>query len=125
MPSEALPFSEAAREAAAFADFAAQHERSPRGREAAREGWSLVSDGVRFACHARTLPILAAAVKADPRAKACLDLAALTDDELVERVARAYRGYGHDYRTAGWRRTRAVEVLAALGLPVAEREVTG
>ena len=32
---------------------------------------------------------LAAAVDADPRAKACLKLAALSDEELVERVARA------------------------------------
>ncbi len=95
-PSEqALPFSEVAREAAA--------------------GW--VGGDVAWADD-----MLAAAVDADPRAKAFLKLAALTDEELVGRLAAAFEnrvgttiGVGDGMRAA----------VAALGLPVAEQEPTG
>jgi hypothetical protein len=78
---------------------------------------------------------LAAAVNADPRAKACLRLAALSDEEQRRRVLRVLEspperrrewphGYGYeqpDEPFDQWRERIAAEVLAALGLP-AEQE---
>ncbi len=100
-PSEqALPFSEAAREAHSEAIAAAFGACS-----------SITTDAA-----------LTAAVNADPRAKACLALAALTDEELVERVATHLDHFG-------WNRSSLMAdcraVLAALGLPVDEQEPTG
>ncbi len=106
MPSEqALPFSEAAREAAArtFPYWLVSDPREQRRR----------ADG-----------IIAAAVNADPRAKAFLKLAALSDEELVERVAVALRVEGAALAPMRHYRRQARVVLAALGLPVAE-ETTG
>lgn len=147
-PSEQV-FSEAAREAAASAisgefgygdcfaacDLEGGHE---------RERWLQLAAAS-----------LAAAVDADPRAKACLKLAALTDEEREQIVADIVgpridircgqcAGTGSDLRSnldctpckatgyvmrwQPWRerqaRELAAEVLAALGLPVAEQEAT-
>ncbi len=118
---QALPFSEAAREAAA-------------DRLVDLYGF-VPNPGA-----ATVRSILAAAVDADPRAKAFLKLAALSDEELVDRFATAlaaYNGYdlssvrerpahGDDERWAQCDyRQQARAVLAALGLPVAEQETTG
>ncbi len=115
-PSEALPFSEAAREAAALRALA-------RGFD---YEYLFDDDGENpdepytadYWCHGAR-QILAAAVNADPRLKAFLRLAALSDEELVERVLSdlsEWRG-AEDYRREVIR-----AVLAALGLPVAERD---
>ncbi len=96
-PSEqALPFSEAAREAAA------ETLRYLDAHSVLSDGWAPM--------------ILAAAVDADQRLNAFLKLAALSDEELVERVVRAlarFRFSDHDDARA---------ILADLGLPVAEQE---
>ncbi len=59
---------------------------------------------------------LAAAVDADPRLAAFLKLAALTDEELRQRVEDALVKHAHESR-----RPKAVAILAALGLPVVEQ----
>ncbi len=111
VPNEAVPFSEAAILAA----------------EKLERAWSTHGGyypGVRA--------YLAAAVGADPRLEACVRLAALSDEELVERVARevaagsehgaAYLKFGDDHTSADHWHAIARAVLAVLGLPVAERE---
>ncbi len=104
-PSEqALPFSEAAREAAALA-FLQARGASPESS---------------YTIMRPTDAALAAAVDADPRAKAFLKLAALTDEELRQRVEDALVKHAHESR-----RPKAVAILAALGLPVAEQETRG
>ncbi len=114
-PSEqAVPFSEAAREAAARA-------MDPMyGRRTAIGG---TRDAIVLAEADR---ILTAAVNADPRAKSFLKLAALSDEELVERVARALLSEGafgdfvpfddrEQIRAEAY--VDASAALAALGLP--------
>ncbi len=105
-PSEqALPFSEAAREAAT------QTLRYLDTHGVLSDGWAPM--------------VLAAAVKADPRLNAFLGLAALSDAELRHRVVLALEGCveieeavdaGADLDSV------AQAVLADLGLPVAEQE---
>ncbi len=110
-PSEqALPFSEAAREAAA------ETLRYLDAHSVLSDGWAPM--------------ILAAAVDADQRLNAFLKLAALSDEERVERVAGALLSqFGpvpveerDGYVAEAHADARAV--LAALGLPVAEQETT-
>ncbi len=110
-PSEqALPVSEAAREAAARALYPSLGVDSPAFRHAQ--------------ARAKATGALAAAVDADPRAKAFLGLAALSDAELRHRVVLALEGCveieeavdaGADLDSV------AQAVLADLGLPVAEQ----
>ncbi len=101
-PSEqALPFSKAAIEAAARV-MRNQHPHY------------VLSDG--FAAD-----ILIAAVNADPRVKAFLKLAALTDEELVERVARALFAVSEHGAFADDVANARV-ALAAMGLPVDEQD---
>ncbi len=116
--NQALPFSEAAIKAA---------DRAFEQPHGGRSDLEITRDA------------LTAAVNADPRSKAFLELARLSDEELVERVAAAlaaHDGYdldrvperpahGNDERWAqsDYRR-QAAAVLAALGLPVDEQEVT-
>ncbi len=119
---QALPVSEAAREAAALASFAKSYEHHYRGQQAAREQWAEAGESVQAAFYAKSDPILAAAVDADPRLKAFLRLAALSDEELVERVARALvPNYRARAFTEAADRHTARKALAALGLPVGER----
>ncbi len=124
-PSEqALPFSEAAREAAARAwtgdifDNWVTHknDRLRSVREAADLCIARAMDKASAA--------LTAAVNADPRLKAAAELA-LSDEELVERVAVALRVEGAALAPMRHYRRQARVVLAALGLPVAEGEGTG
>jgi hypothetical protein len=127
-PSEALPFSEAAREAAATIE--RFEVRGPYGvSECAARGEAdrLAADRGRLYPHLGPFtvePVRYIRVD-DPRAKAFLKLAALSDEELVERVAMALlRGvpYPGSDRPDDATMDDARAVLAALGLPVAEQE---
>ncbi len=123
---QALPFSEAAREAAAFDVYADLYKHGDKARQAARTHWQMMTDASREPCYAKADRILAAAVDADPRLKAFLRLAALSDEEVVEevveRVAVALRVEGAALAPMRHYRRQARVVLAALGLPVAEQE---
>ncbi len=124
-PSEqALPFSEAAREAAQAAIVATVDKRLAFNVAAYGAAWTGETSDTEFVCTDAAKIALAAAVDADPRAKACLALAALTDEELVERVATAIR-YGQPHDGSDCDDATEVDarrILAALGLPVAEQE---
>ena len=118
-PSEQeLPFSEAARDAAGFAFFAANYS-----GECARDVWANPDRPARRAEYtAKADRILAAAVDADPRAKAFLKLAALSDEELTARVAKALLSQcdapvEERERLRVEAREDAYVILAALGLP--------
>ncbi len=136
-PSEqALPFSEAAREAAQQAIIAAVDKRLAFNVVAYGAAWTGETADTGFVCTDAAKEALAAAVDADPRFKRLAALAALADEELVERVARAQQaewereGTAHDRQPptpwdelddparAAWRHWARV-ALAALGLPVA------
>ncbi len=119
-PSEALPFSEAAREAAARALYPSLGVDSPAFRHTQ--------------ARAKATGALAAAVGADPWLKAFLRLAALSDEERERIVADALvRMDAYDpallsaeeismFRVSRFGDAR--RILAALGLP-AEQEGTG
>ncbi len=111
-----MPFSEAAREAAQAAIVATVDKRLAFNVAAYGAAWTGETSDTEFVCTDAAKIALAAAVDADPRTAACLALAALSDEELVERVVRAlarFRFSDHDDARA---------ILAGLGLPVDEQE---
>ncbi len=113
-------FDEAARETAGFALFASNYS-----GECAREVWDNPDRPWRRREYtAKAQPILAAALKGLPP-RSILELARLSDEELVERVKRAI-----DVAVGGALDDDELEFyarvpLAALGLPVNEQEETG
>ena len=113
-PSEALPFSEAAIEAAARSLAAGF------GYEQVFDGGWLEPYDANYWRHLAAKS-LTTAVNADPRLAAFFKLAALTDEELVDRVADGIR----ERRILASRLLMPEELaraaFAALGLPVVEQ----
>ncbi len=113
---QALPFSEAAREAAARSLAAGF------GYEQVFDGGWLEPYDANYWRHLAAKS-LTTAVNADPRLAAFLKLAALSDEELVERAKAAIdKNTGPGALLDDELHFFAATVLAALGLPVAEQE---
>ncbi len=148
---QAPPFSEAARLAERCRDAWAVLRAVParegeaalrrHGRKYDAERFIGTRDGLSEDMLYAAKALDAAAVNADPRAKAFLALAALCDEELVDRIGGAFAERENATRYEGGPHTspmveppeydaddfkdEARAVLTALGLSVAEQEATG